>query len=79
LWLQEANELISAFVGIGWFLMGKTVEAVLLWFRVIFLVALFTPALVLGTFINQTDGPLRRFWLRLLLRSLEAAGNVLTF
>ena len=57
--------------------MGKTVETVLLWFRVIFLVALFTPSLLIGAFISQEDGLLRRFWLHLLLRSLEAAGNVL--
>lgn len=39
-----------------------------------YLVALFTPTLFVGAFIHQTDGPLRRFWLHLLLRSLESAG-----
>ncbi|XP_073390845.1 uncharacterized protein [Physcomitrium patens] len=52
----------------------ETVEAIILWFRLIYLVVLFTPTLVVGVFINQTEGGLRRFWLHLLLRSLEAAG-----
>ncbi|XP_024367568.1 uncharacterized protein [Physcomitrium patens] len=52
----------------------ETVEAVLLWCRVVFLVALFTPALLVGAFVSDADGPLRRFWLHILLRSLEAAG-----
>lgn len=38
------------------------------------MVALFTPALLVGAFVSDADGPLRRFWLHILLRSLEAAG-----
>lgn len=54
--------------------MGKTVEAILLWIRVLYLLTLFTPSLLVGSFVDQTEGRLRRFWLRLLLWSLEAAG-----
>lgn len=63
--------------GLVGFLMGKTVEAISLLFRLMYLVALFTPTLFVGAFIDQTDGPLRRFWLHLLLRSLESAGKFL--
>jgi aarF domain-containing kinase len=52
----------------------ETVEAILLWIRVLYLLALFTPSLLVGSFVDQTEGRLRRFWLRLLLWSLEAAG-----
>lgn len=72
---SQGNKLISSSVVLVGFLMGKTVEAIILWFRLIYLVVLFTPTLVVGVFINQTEGGLRRFWLHLLLRSLEAAGN----
>jgi hypothetical protein len=64
-------------MGLVGFLMGKTVEAISLLFRLMYLVALFTPTLFVGAFIHQTDGPLRRFWLHLLLRSLESAGKFL--
>ena len=79
MWILLANELISAFMGLVGFLMGKTVEAVSLLFRLMFLVALFTPTLVVGAFIDQIDTSLRRFWLHLLLRSLESAGKFLMF
>ncbi|XP_024526696.1 ABC1 family protein YPL109C, mitochondrial isoform X1 [Selaginella moellendorffii] len=53
----------------------KTVEAVLLFFRTLYLFALFTPALVLSMFAaDKPDSRLRAAWLYVLLRTLEYAG-----
>lgn len=56
--------------------MGKTVEAVLLWVRVVYLLALFAPCLLVGALVEKDGGRLRTFWMHLLLRSLEAAGSI---
>ena len=58
--------------------MGKTVEAVLLWVRAFYLLALFAPCLLVGAFVDKDGGRLRTFWMHLLLRSLEAAGRYMT-
>lgn len=60
------------------FLIGKTVEAVLLWVRAFYLLALFAPCLLVGAFVDKDGGRLRTFWMHLLLRSLEAAGRYMT-
>ncbi|GBG80440.1 hypothetical protein CBR_g30904 [Chara braunii] len=52
----------------------SVVDAVSLFLRAVYLMALFTPALVVAPFAELFQGSVRQLWLRLVLGSLERAG-----
>jgi aarF domain-containing kinase len=54
--------------------MGKTVEAVKLMLRAMYLVALFSPCLIMGAFVEEKSH-FRTLWMHMLLRTLELAGK----
>ncbi|KAJ7515293.1 hypothetical protein O6H91_22G009700 [Diphasiastrum complanatum] len=53
---------------------GQTVETLMLIFRAMYLLVLFTPAFVLAIYADKPSSHIRAIWLGVLLRTLEHAG-----